>query len=138
MIAFMLSLHAYADWGVLAVRVAMAATFIAHGLMKQKFWKMQPNEQMPAGMISLMRLLSICEPLGGLAVLVGFLTPLAALGLGIIMAGAIYNKATKWHVPFASTEKLGWEFDTVLLAIALLLIFVGPGSLSLDRMFFGW
>ncbi|HLC55235.1 MAG TPA: DoxX family membrane protein, partial [Candidatus Nanoarchaeia archaeon] len=37
-------------------------------------------------------LLGIAETLGGLAVIIGFLTQLAGLGLALTMVGAIYMK----------------------------------------------
>ena len=94
---------------------------------------MQPNEQMKAPMIALMRLLSVAEPLGGIALAAGFLTQLAALGLGLIMAGAIYLKISKWKMPFKANNATGWEFDLVLLAGNLVILTSGPGALNLDR-----
>lgn len=136
MIQFFLSLHAFSDWGLLALRIALGATFIVHGRMKKGMWNMQPSAQMPSGMLNLMRFLSIVEPLGGLAVLVGFLTQPASLGLAIIMIGAIKLKTMKWKTPFASLEKNGWELDLILLAAALMVFFSGAGSFGLDRMIF--
>ncbi len=122
----------YADWGPLALRLAVGAIFLVHGLKKWGMWKKQAGGQMPGGMLALMRLLSLAEPLGGLALLVGFLTQLAALGLGLIMLGALWFKITVWKTPFTAPDKNGWEFDLLILAATITLVLIGPGALSAD------
>jgi len=113
----------------------LVASFLVHGVKKWAMWKMQPSEQMPAGMLQTMRLLSVVEPLGGLAVLLGFLTQIAAVGLGIIMIGAIWFKVAGMKKTF--TGDGGWEYDFLILAATVALVFIGAGMFSLDRAFFG-
>ncbi|TAL19177.1 DoxX family protein [Patescibacteria group bacterium] len=137
MFDFLFSLNFFSDFGLFVLRLAIAAIFIVHGVKKWAMWKMQPSPQMPAGMLSVMKILAIAEPFGGLALLAGFLTQLAALGFSIIMLGAIYYKTRVWKTPFAAQDKMGWEFDLVLLAGNLLLLIAGAGVLSLDRVFLG-
>lgn len=134
---FLANLYQFSDWGLLALRVAVGVIFLVHGRQKWAMWKMQPSEQMPAGMISLMKLLSIVEPLGGLGVLGGFLTQFAAAGLGIIMIGAIAMKMRMMKVPFVARDKTGWEFDFIILAAAIALFLFGGGGIALDRVIFG-
>ena len=131
---FLLNLNQYSDWGLLILRVAIGAIFFVHGFQKFAMWKMQPSEQMSKEMINLMRFLSIVEPLGALAVLTGFLTQFAAIGLGIIMVGAIKMKSILWHKKF--TGDGGWEFDLIILAAMVVLLFSGAGSFALDRILF--
>ncbi len=99
---------------------------------------MAPSEQMPAKMINLMRLLSVCEPLGAIAMFSGFLVQPAALGLSLIMLGAIYLKITKWKTPFKAENTTGWEFDLLILAASITLIILGGGAWSLDNLIFGF
>ena len=134
MTAFFFGLSQYGDWALLAIRIAVGAIFIAHGQGKRGLWKAQPSEQLPAGLLKLMRFLSIVEPLGGLAVLLGFLTPLAAIGLGLVMLGALRYKIFIWQSPFSATDKLGWEFDLLILAACLALLLMGGGAFSLDAL----
>lgn len=134
---FFTFLHQFNDFGILALRLAMGVIFFVHGKAKLNTWKAQPSEQMSGGMISLMRFLSIAELAGAIAVLVGFLTQLATLGLGIIMLGAIYKKVFEWHAPFLGIKALGWEYDLILLTISIALYFSGAGSFALDRIWFG-
>ena len=129
---FFTGLHHLSDWALVALRLGVGASFLAHGIQKSAMWKMQPSAQMPAGMLSILRLLSIVEPLGAVAVLVGFLTQPAAAGLAIIMLGAIRLKAVQMHRGF--TGDGGWELDVVLLAAAVALFISGAGRLSLDRV----
>lgn len=128
---FLNSLTSYSDWGLLALRLALGAVFVVHGKAKLGMWKTQPNEQMKAPMISLMKLLSVAESLGGLALIIGVWTEAAALGLGIIMLGAIYFKMKVWKAPFKADNATGWEFDLVLLAGNLVLLTSGPGVYTL-------
>ena len=132
---FLANLHQLGDVGLLALRIAVAISFLVHGTQKWAMWKMQPSAQMPASMLSMMKFLSIVEPLGGLALLVGFLTQLAAIGLGIIMVGAIRFKIQTMKKKFS--EASGWELDLVLLGAAIALFFLGAGSIALNRVFFG-
>ena len=129
---FFTGLHHLSDWALFALRLGVGASFLAHGLQKLAMWKMQPSAQMPAGMLSILRLLSIVEPLGAVAVLVGFLTQPAAAGFAIIMLGAIRLKAVQMHRGF--TGDGGWELDFMLLAAAVALFISGAGRLSLDRV----
>jgi|SRR5438128_1005814 len=129
---FFMDLHRLSDWGLLALRLGVGVVFLVHGIQKSAMWKMQPSAQLPAGMLSLLRFLSIVEPLGGLGVLVGFLTQAAAAGFAIIMVGAIRLKAIQMHRRF--TGDGGWELDFILLAAAITLFISGAGRLSLDRL----
>src|SRR5438034_8209053 len=103
------SLHHFSDWGLLALRLGIGTVFLAHGSQKRAMWSTQPSAQMPAGLLSLLRVLSIAEPLGGLATLVGLLTQAAAAGFILVMLGAIRLKVQQLHMGF--TGEGGWEFE---------------------------
>src|SRR2546425_9127408 len=129
--------HQFSAFALLALRIALGAVFLTHGLGKRKLWSTQPSAQMPAGMLRKLRILSIAEPAGGLGVLVGFLTQLAALGLVIVMLGAIQFLITKVHRRFTGENVAGWEFEFLLLVVALALSILGGGKYALDRLIFG-
>jgi putative oxidoreductase len=114
--------------GLLVLRIAIAAIFLVHGTNKLKKWKQIPG---------FFRFLGICETLGGLAVLSGFLTQIASIGLAIIMLGALHHKLFKWHIPFTSEQTTGWEFDLLILAGVLALLIFGAGNISIDALI-GW
>jgi putative oxidoreductase len=121
------------QWGLLILRLGVGVVFLLHGISKRKFWTMQPSEQLSPSMLSILRLLSVVEPLGGAAVIIGFLTWWASLGLAIIMGGAIRLKAIKMHKKF--TDQDGWGYDFVLLCAAVALMLIGPGPLTVEHLF---
>ncbi len=121
------------EWGLLLLRIALAAIFFAHGKMKWGMWKMPASEELPSGMLTILRFLSIVEPLGAAAVLFGIFTKAAAWGFVLVMIGAIYLKMKKMHVPFSGPNMVGWEFEFIILAAAALLALSGPGVISFDQ-----
>src|SRR3989344_4910661 len=94
------------SFGLLALRVAIGAIFLVHGKSKFATWKTQPGAP-AAPMANIMRFLAIAETVGGTAMFLGFMTQFAAIGLAIIMIGAIYFKIEKWKVSFVSQNGTG-------------------------------
>jgi len=125
------------DVALLLLRIGLGTVFIVHGTAKRRLWKVQPSPQLPVGLLRTLRLLSIAEPAGGLAVLVGFLTQPAALGLALVMLGALRFLIVDAHRAFTTETAAGWEFELVLLFVALALAVMGGGGFALDRALFG-
>ena len=115
------------DVSILLLRIAIGAIFIAHGYMK---WSgFEPT-------LTVMHILAIAEPLGGVAMIIGGLTRWAGLGLSIIMLGAIQTKFSgSGFAGFASGDK--WEFDLLILAACIMVMTVGAGKWALDA-YAGW
>jgi len=106
-------------WGLLILRTAIAVIFIYHGYPKVK----KPG-QMAAGLgwpANAVRVLGVVEIVGALGVLFAFQPQVAGLLLTAVMVGAIYFKISKWHIPFWAHDNTGWEFDLILLAVAIFL-----------------
>lgn len=122
------------DVALLALRIAIGTIFLVHGRQKLQMWNMQPNEQMSQGQINFFKFLGVVETLGGISAVFGFLTQLSALGFAILMLGAINAKRTQYKVGFAERQATGWEFDFLILAAAIALIFLGAGAFSLDKV----
>jgi len=74
------------------------------------------------------------ELIGGVALLLGFLVRLAAAGLIIIQAGAIFT--VTWTHGFSVTQG-GYEYNVVLIAICLAVICLGSGPFSLSGLIKG-
>ena len=128
--------NGFGDFGLLALRIALGAVFIYHGLPKLKnSAAMAKAMGKPA---SFVLGLGAVEALGGIAALVGFYTQVAALLLALVMVGAAYMKMAKWKVPFAAHDKTGWELDLVLLAAAIALVLLGAGAFSVDHSIGLW
>jgi len=78
------------------------------------------------------------EFMGGLALLLGFMTPIAAAGLVIICAGACFFDGLKRIKAWAPLDRFDWVDDVLYLPEALyilllaILIMGGPGRYSLD------
>src|SRR5437899_5259747 len=132
---FFANLHQLSDWGLLALRVGVGMSFWVHGTAKRAMWKTAPSPQMPASLLSTLRLLSLVEPLGAVAAFAGFLMQPAAAGFAIIMLGAIRLKAVQVHRGVSVDG--GWELDFVLLTAALGVVFLGAGAVSRVPLLFG-
>src|SRR5690242_6028983 len=98
-------------------------------------WKMQPSAQLSAGILMLLRVLSIAEPLGAIATLVGLLTQAAAAGFIVVMLGAIRLKVLQLHKGFSGDG--GWELEFILLVGAVALLVLGSGKFALDSVVLG-
>ncbi len=73
------------------------------------------------------RLIGIAELAGGLGVALGVLTQLAALGLILVMLGAIQKKIFVWHTGFWGKHSDGWHYDLLFVAMCLVIATTGGG-----------
>ncbi len=75
------------------------------------------------------------ELVGGIALAIGFLTRLAALGIIVIQAGAIYT--VTWDALGPGRFGLvGLEYNVIIILACLALVFLGAGTASLDQYLF--
>jgi putative oxidoreductase len=79
------------------------------------------------------RFLGVAELAGGLGVALGVLPQLAALGLILIMLGAIQKKIFVWHTGFWGKASDGWHYDLLLIAMCLVIATTDGGRLVLLR-----
>lgn len=117
--------YASFDLAMFIIRVVLGLVFIVHGFAKLKNLKgtisMMGGMGIPiAGII--IPAVALIEFFGGILVLIGFYTGWASLLLAIVMVGAIL--IVKMKKGFVN----GWEFDLSLLAMALSVLFTGPGA----------
>ena len=71
---------------------------------------------------------------GGLLLAFGFVTPVAALALTVVMLNAI--STVHWRKGFFNSAG-GFEYNLLIIAAALAIAATGPGRFSLDNAF-GW
>ncbi|HEX2964094.1 MAG TPA: DoxX family protein [Ignavibacteriales bacterium] len=121
----------YQDSALLILRVVTAAIFYVAAYIKFPFWSNAP-EGISSFLLFTTRLLSIAEPLGATAVLVGFLTRWASAGLTIILTGAIIVTKYVYGIGFVTPTSPGWDFPLAVLAGCLILIAFGAGRFSID------
>jgi len=114
---------------LLVLRLVAGAAFIKHGLPKiqNPFGWMGSESGMPG---VLQALAAISEFGGGIAWMLGALTPLASLGILSTMAVAAAKHIGRGD-PFVGRGG-SYELALVYLCIALLLIVAGPGRYSID------
>lgn len=127
----------YAGGGELILRLALGIVFLAHGL---------PKLENPAELTGLLRklgmpgarllawLVAVLETAGAVLLILGVATRIIALGLAIDMLVAIVTvKRSMAKSPFTSGTSSGWDFEFMLLAAALAVVFLGAGPLGIDR-----
>jgi putative oxidoreductase len=73
------------------------------------------------------RFLGIAELAGGLGVALGIFPQLAALGLILVMLGAIQKKLFVWHTGFWGKHSDGWHYDLLFVAMCLVIATTGGG-----------
>ena len=71
--------------------------------------------------------LGLAEIAGSLGVAFGVFPQLAALGLMLLMLGAIQKKIFVWHTGFWGEKTYGWHYDLLLLVMCLEILFTGGG-----------
>ena len=123
--------------GLLILRLVAGLAFIFHGSGKitKPFAWMPPEAGVPS---ILQGLAALSEFGGGLAWILGLLTPLASFGLACSMAVAVWMHAVVLGDPFVPTGPGGsYELASIYLCVAVLLFLTGPGRFSLDRVVFG-
>jgi putative oxidoreductase len=77
--------------------------------------------------------LGTAELAGTLGVAFGVFTQLAALGLILVMLGAIYKKIAAWHTGFWGEKSSGWHYDLMLVIMNLVIITTNGGPLVLMK-----
>ena len=121
----------WSDWGILFLRVVLGLIFIRHGLPKMKDLKATGESFASMGFKPGRlwgALVAILEVIGGLALIAGFFTQIVAALF--VIEFIVIIAAVKRKSGFVG----GYEFDLLILASAVLLVFLSGGSLSIDRL----
>ena len=77
--------------------------------------------------------LAAAEIAGGAGLILGVLQQLAAIGLLLIMLGAIQKKIAVWKTGFWGKDGFGWSYDLTLASMLVVILFTDGGSLVLLR-----
>jgi putative oxidoreductase len=120
----------------LLLRLALATIFIYHGFdlvggpdnQVGANWMKGPDA--PPAVVQLT--VAWGQLIGGIALGLGFLTRLAALGIIGIMAGAIAT--VHWPNGF-DIRKNGFEYNFAIIVMCVCLVLSGAGPLAVDRFF---
>src|SRR3954468_2323566 len=115
----------YSDHALLLMRLVVGLVFISSG------WSHVKDPVTRGKSIGLSpgftRFIGLAELFGGAGVALGVLPQLAALGLILIMAGAIQKKIFVWHTGFWGKSSDGWHYDLLFVTMCLVIATTGGG-----------
>lgn len=118
--------------GLLLLRLVVGSAFVLHGFPKIQ----QPFNWMGDAFPGFLQALAaISEFGGGLALILGLLTPIAMLGLVCTMIVAVFTHVMRGD-PWVG-QGGSFELPALYLIIALTIALLGPGRFSLDALLFG-
>ncbi|HEV3111229.1 MAG TPA: DoxX family protein [Candidatus Binataceae bacterium] len=132
----------------LVLRLVLGLVMFAHGSQKVLGWFGGTTLYVTLNMFTqkmhmplpLAILVIAAEFLGGLGLIVGFLTRIAAFGIACDMIGAIalvHWKNGLFMNWFGNQKGEGFEYHLLVIAICIALIIRGAGALSLDHAIAG-
>src|SRR3954463_10014830 len=129
-------------YGLFFLRFAVGLTMTGHGVQKLFGWFDGPGRRGTTEMFKslgfpaagVMAILAALAETGGLLFAFGLVTPLAALGIAVVMLNAIGS--VHWKNGFWNSAG-GFEFPLVMLAAAVAVAATGPGRFSADAAI-GW
>ena len=119
-------LAGFGDFGLLALRLMVAVVFITSGWSHvTKSEERSKSVGMSKGFTAF---LGVAEMAGSLGVAFGVFTQLAALGLILVMLGAIYKKIFVWHTGFWGDKASGWHYDLTFVVMNMVILFTDGGG----------
>jgi putative oxidoreductase len=125
-------LYGHSDIALLVMRLLVGLIFVTSGWShtKDPVTRGASIGQSPA----FTRFLGIAELAGGLGIAFGVLTQLAAIGLILIMLGAIQKKIFVWKTGFWGKHSDGWHYDLMLIVMCLVIATSGGGRYVMERL----
>ena len=136
-----------ADWTLTIIRTLMGVVFFAHGAQKLLGWYGGPG--LKQTMRTMHDYLGLPLPLafaavateffGGVGLIVGLLSRVAAVGIGVTMLSAIvmiHGRNGLFMDWYGARKNHGYEYHLLAIALAVVLVMKGSGALSLDRVLF--
>ncbi len=122
----------YADWGFLLLRIMAGVVFFWSGWSHLR----APDERAKSLGLSVRFTIFLgwAEVLGSLGIIFGVLTQLAALGLILVMFGAIYMKITRWKTGFWGEKSSGWHYDLIFVVMNVVIILTDGGRFTLMNL----
>ena len=116
----------FTDLSLLLLRLMVAAVFVTSG------WNHASDPKKRGKSIGMSpaftMFLGIAQIAGGLGVGFGVLTQLAAIGLILVMLGAIQKKIFVWKTGFWGEKASGWHYDLMLILMNVVIACTGGGK----------
>jgi putative oxidoreductase len=124
----------FTDLALLLLRLMVGIVFVTSGYNHLKDPETRSKD---IGMSKAFTIfLGAAELAGGLGVITGVLAQLAAIGLILLMFGAIQKKIFVWHSGFwGKSGTNGWSYEIMLIVMNLVIITTAGGNLVLTRLF---
>ena len=115
------------DVALLLLRLMVAAVFVTSGInhLKDPVGRAKSIEASPP----FTAVLGAGETLGGLGVATGVLVQPAAIGLILVMLGAIQRKVFRWKTGFWGEKASGWHYELMLVLMNLVILCSAGGRL---------
>jgi putative oxidoreductase len=121
----------FVDISLLLLRLMVGLVFVTSGYTHLK------NPEVRSKSIGMSKsftiFLGIGEVAGGLGVTFGVLTQVAALGLILVMLGAIQKKIFAWHTGFWGEKESGWHYDLMLVLMNMVIAATNGGGYALMK-----
>ena len=116
----------FTDLGLLLLRLMIGIVFLTSG------WGHVKDPAKRGQSIGMSKgftvFLGLAELAASLGIVFGVLQQLAAIGLILIMLGAIYKKIFAWHTGFWGEKASGWYYDLTFVVMCLVVLFTDGGS----------
>lgn len=133
------------DWLQTLIRITLGVVFFAHGSQKVLGWFGGPGLKETLrtmhealGLPTPLALLAVAaEFLGGLGLMVGLLSRIAAVGICVIMLVAIvmvHGRNGLFLNWLGDRKGHGYEYHVLAIALAVEVVVRGSGAASLDRL----
>lgn len=129
--------------GLLIIRLVLGLSFVGHGAQKLFGWFGGPGLKNTAGFFEsigikpgflMASLAGLSELIGGALFTVGLLTPLAGIiiaGTMVVAIATVHGKNGYW-----ATQN-GYEYNILIMAVAIGVAVTGSGVYGLDHLLFG-
>ena len=124
----------FADVALLLLRLMVGVVFITSGYKHLKDPEARSKDIEMSKSFTIF--LGAAEFAGALGVISGVFAQLAAIGLILVMLGALQKKVFTWHTGFwGKSGTNGWSYETMLIVMNLVIVTTGGGNLSLMSLF---
>lgn len=115
----------FTDLGLLLLRLMAGVVFLTSG------WSHLKDPDGRSQTIGMSKgftiFLGVAEVAGSLGIIFGVLQQLAAIGLILVMLGAIQKKIFVWHTGFWGDKASGWHYDLMFVVMCLVILFTDGG-----------
>src|SRR5437588_9052623 len=122
-------LYRFTDLGLFLLRLMIATVFLNSG------WGHVKDPAKRGESIGMSKgftlFLGLAEIAGSLGIIFGVLQQLAAIGLILIMLGAIQKKIFVLHTGFWGEKASGWHYDLMFVVMCLVVFFTNGGRYGL-------